>query len=176
MQINTVKNFKNNQPNFGMAKLTAKGRKLVQQTYGTIPYFADKNFSKKNSLSRLLKSNVLTGDIERFFDGGLSDYALVNKKFYQTQLSTLSGRYQIKKFLKANIDTQAGSGGLVKTLNKIGNELKEQIIVFFDKNVNNELISARQGKKLLSLIEPYMQVDEFAKRNAILSDRVFFRK
>ena len=171
MQINNISS-NSNQPNFGMAKLTKKGRSLVRQTYGAIPQFIDKTFSKKNELSRMLKSGVQDGQIADFFCGGLSDYALINSKFYKSQIGTLSGKYQIKKFLKKNTDS---SQGISHKLSSIGEELKNQLVAFFDKNINNECISAKQGKKILSLVEPYMEINEFAKRNAIVTDRLFSR-
>ena len=171
MQINSIKNFKNNQPHFKMARLTEKGAILAQQTYNQIPEFLDKTISKRNELSKILKSGVQEGSIENFFQGGLSDFAIVNSQFYKKQLSSFSARHNIKKFLKANADNNKTS--LVKNLNAIDLELKNQLLDFFDKNIGNENISARQGKKVLSLIEPYMQVDEFAKRNAIVTDKLF---
>ena len=93
-------------------------------------------------------------------------------KFYKSQIGTLSGKYQIKKFLKKNTDS---SQGISHKLSSIGEELKNQLVAFFDKNINNECISAKQGKKILSLVEPYMEINEFAKRNAIVTDRLFSR-
>lgn len=169
MQLNNISNS-SNQPKFGFARLTKKGKNLVRQTYGTVPQFIDKTFSKRNELSRLLKSEVQYGDISNFFHGGLSNYALINSKFYKSQIGTLTGKHQIKRFLKTNTDNSEGIG---QKLNTIGEELKNQLIAFFDKNINNECISAKQGKKILSLVEPYMEVDEFAKRNAIVTDKIF---
>lgn len=163
MQINNI----NTQPSFGMARLTKKGRTLVNQTYGNIPHFIDKTFSKKNELARLLKSNPEQGKISDFFKGGISDYALINSKFYKSQIGTISGKHQIKKFLK--IKSSKNPQNLADT----GLELKDQLLAFFDKNISNEQISAKQGKKILTLIEPYVKIDEFAKRNTIVTDKLF---
>ena len=168
MKINSI----SNQPKFGMAKLTQKGQQLVSQTYGQVPQFIDKTFSKKNQLSKLLASKPQAGDITAFFSGGLSDYAIVNSRFYKSQIGTFLGRHQIKKFLNANVD-EAAQTGTNKVLNPIGEELKTQLIKFFDKNISNEGISAKQGKKVLSLVEPYMEVGHYATRNSIISDKIF---
>lgn len=166
MQVNFNTNL-NSRPSFGMAKLTDKGKKVVESVMGSVPKLgSDFVYTEKNILPNMLKKKefVPPEKISGFFKLGLTNSSFLNKKFAQNQLLTSQSQRAIKSFLKKQ--------------DKIGdsltaNALVDSVVQFFDKNISNEMISAKDNKKILDTVKEYVEPEKLYERLAIVSDKIF---
>ena len=179
MQVNSI----NNQPSFGMAKLTSKGRVAAKAFVSELPKFYDATvYQKKNILGKLLsevsKGSAEPGAIDAFFKQAQTPYATLNQQFVDKQILTLRGKRAIKKFLgndharaaKALADNQEKV--YESSLTTKGGELVDSIISVFDRNINNPEISAKKGKGMLDLVKRYIAVEDLTKRTAVVSEKI----
>lgn len=182
MQIN----YTSNQPNFGMARLTAQGKTAARAFVDNLPIYTDARvYKKKNIFEKLLnsvsKGNAQGSNIDEFLRQGQTTYATLNRQFVDKQLLTLRGKSSIKRFLKAdhknlakNITEQSQTLP-ENALSETGEMLVKSLLEVFDSNISNPEISARKCKGILNMIKKYLPFDDFAKRSAVVSERFLSR-
>lgn len=173
MRVNSLSgsncNYSSKSPSFGMAKLTQKGTEAVTNLLGTLPQYVDTTcYSKKGLLKGLIKkSKKVDVNFTEFFRAGNTEFPYNNKLFAKKQILPMRSMHAIKRFLKK----QSGSEGGFDSMSDKGKELVIELINLFDKNLSNPELSSKEGRKILNLVEPYIQTDEFAARSAIVSSR-----
>lgn len=179
MNINTINSNYRNSQSFGMAKLTAKGMELADNVLGSVTKYNDsKVYQKKNMLKKLINkvskdSNLdAASEFSTFFANGKTEYALNNQLFVKKQILPITGQMKIKSFLEAD-STKAKKTDASKQLTATGEALTGQLLDIFDKNVANERISSKKGRKILDLVKPYVDSQEVSKRIGIVSDKFF---
>lgn len=163
MQVNSISNYSYNQPSFGMAKLTAKGREVAGEFLEAIPEFmSSKAYTKKNLLKSTLKAkSVSPKALEKLFSFADTPFADKNAQFVKKQILPPTGYRTIKKYLAKSPDSPV-SQTLTTSLQKV-----------FDDNISNPQVTSKQGKKILDLIKDLMPTEELTKRLAVISDRIF---
>lgn len=169
MKIYSYSNNNIKSQNFGMAKLTEKGRIAVQSYMTSIPKFsADKAYFQKDVLADLLLNNkrlpVTQDALNDIFECGMSESSLQNKFFAKNQLLTSKGKNAIRTFLKIQTTDKTS---------EIGNGLINNVIAFFDRNISNERISAKESKKILDTVKDYANPEEISQRLSIVMDKMF---
>ena len=172
MQVN-FNSYRATSPSFGMAKLTEKGREVVTKTLGSVPTFeSDVIYTKKDVLAKMLKkfkkSPVSPDEIRDVFQAGMTDSSFQNKMFAKKQLLTRNGQGAIKSFLKAQSKAAGDTGNT-----EVGNALIDSVVGFFDRNISNEMISAKEGKMILDTVKTQADASKVSERLSIVTDKMF---
>ncbi len=172
MQVN-FNSYRATSPSFGMAKLTEKGKEVVTKTLGSIPTFeSDVIYTKKNVLAKMLKkfkkTPVSADEIKDVFKAGMTDSSFQNKMFAKKQLLTMDGQRTIKSFLKKQSKAAGDAGNT-----EVGNALVNSVVSFFDRNISNEMISAKQGKAILDTVKKQAESSKISERLSIVTDKIF---
>ena len=175
-----------NQPSFGMAKLTKKGQAAAKHFVGKLPQFVDDSvYTRKNLLKRILKGKtgeVTPQKIADFFEYSDTQFADKNAQFIKKQILPLTGRAKIKSFLA---DEHLKAVKVLRENNQkvssadtteAGMALIDSIRNAFDLNINNPQVSAKKGKQMLDLIKDFLGTEEHIQRAAVVSDKLYAKK
>lgn len=183
MQVNFQSaSYAQNQPSFGMAKLTRRGEEVAKRFIGELPQYAKQEvYVKKNVLKGIIKESQKSGldprRISCFFSYGSTQFGDKNAQFVQKQLLPRTGTSTIKSFLAADhrqaVAMLENPKAPANALTESGTVLVDSIKEVFDRNINNPQLSSKKGKKVLDIIKNYLSPEEFAERLAVLSDKLF---
>ena len=173
------------QPNFGMAKLTKKGECAVKRFITSeLPEFFDQApYQKKNMLKGALRCDATMQELDDLFEYGVTNFADKNAQFVKKQLMPKTGRWKIKSFLANQHQIAAEQfakdnqkAAHVTLLTEEGDCLVKNILNVFDTNINNPMVSKKQGLKMLDVIKQYLPSSDHMSRSAIMTDKIYAKK
>ena len=184
MQIQLNANV-SSQPNFGMAKLTKKGECAAKRfvTKELQVFFDQAPYCKKNMLKNVLKYDVKSQELNDLFEYGVTNFADKNAQFVKKQLMPKTGRWKIKSYLAKEHQIAAEQfakenekAAHVTLLTEEGDCLVKNILNVFDSNINNPLVTRKQGLKMLDTIKQYLSSSDHMSRAAIMTDKIYSKK